>query len=67
MANKRSDRGGREESAPAQRAADDRTERHLLKARELLRAARTRLSARDDDNRGSYEGALDLAKRWRRR
>jgi len=43
--------GGREpdESAPAIPTADDPTERHLLKARELLREARSRLTARDDE------------------
>jgi len=40
---------GRDENAPAIPAADDPTERHLLKARELLREARSRLTARDND------------------
>ena len=38
----------RERNAPATPIAD-RTERHIVKARELLREARSRLRARDDD------------------
>jgi hypothetical protein len=47
MAKPTDDRDGRDESTPASAAADDRTERHLVRARELLREARSRLTARD--------------------
>jgi hypothetical protein len=48
MPNKANAGDERDESAPVVPSGDDRTERHLLKARELLREARSRLSARDD-------------------
>jgi len=45
---------GRDDNAPAV-IVDDATERHLVKARALLREARSRLSSRDD-------GAVDDAR-----
>lgn len=45
---KKSDRDGREDNAPSAVVGDDPTERHLVKARELLRRARSRLSSRDN-------------------
>ena len=49
MAKPTDDRDGRDENAPATPAADDPTERHLLRARELLREARSRLTTHDDE------------------
>jgi hypothetical protein len=43
------DRGSYDSNAPSAPAADDPTERHLVKARELLREARSRLTARDGE------------------
>ncbi len=42
------DRDGRDPGAPPAPVADDATQRRLVKARELLREARSRLSSRDD-------------------
>ena len=44
---KKRERDGHRDSAPAV-IVDDATERHLVKARALLREARSRLSSRDD-------------------
>ncbi len=49
MANERDGSDERDENAPAMPAADDRTEQHLTKARELLREARSRLTVRDGE------------------
>lgn len=55
---KKRERDGREDNAPTTAVGDDATERHLVKARALLREARSRLSSRDDgtaDSNGSEQ------------
>ncbi len=49
---KERDRDGRDDHAPAV-GGEDATERHLVKARELLREAQSRLASRDDDTSDS--------------
>lgn len=48
MPNERNGDDERERNAPVSPVAD-RTERHIVKVRQLLREARSRLGARDDD------------------
>ena len=52
---KKRERDGHDDSAPAV-VVTNATERHLSKARELLREAQSRLSSRDD---GAIEAKLD--------
>lgn len=48
----------RDDNAPVA-VVDDATERHLVKARQLLREARSRLSSRDDGSIDSQEPHRD--------